>query len=456
MTGRKNTLAVDDRIRIIIPLLREEPGCALYRQVARDNGVSVMTLRRWVARFREGGVAGLKPLYRGPGGKLRLYKGYDKALEIAAQARRQDPCLSVRKIIKVIEGRMPDLKGLIHRSTLQHRLEKMGLTRRDLAGLRKLGGRRNRGRYRKEHRLDQVQCDVKELPQCLLPDGTLGKIYLQLWVDNHSRKILSYLASPKQDARLALLSLRTLLEKYGQIVSIYTDNGSIYRSAAMERACRLTGTELKFARPYSPEAKGMIERRNLMLNDVENQIRGRGLPQEAVDDFIEEWIREYNDTPSSATGGLTPSQCFDFDTKPLRMLPQDIIERAFSREETRIVGRDALVSIGGSMYRADTDAVRPGGRAAFVIKPDGTVWQVLPDGDLKRILPWEPGPDVPAEDLGTDPSVMDDGRDRPPALMEAYIRDKFRREGRYTTEEAFQKAFLEMLGGGSEGMEGGK
>lgn len=101
--------------------------------------------------------------------------------------------------------------------------------------------------------MEQVQCDVKVLPQCLLDDGTPGRLYLQLWVDNHSRKILSYLASPKEDTRLALMSLRTLLEKYGRIGSIYTDNGPIYRSEEMGRACRLAGAELKFARPYSPE-----------------------------------------------------------------------------------------------------------------------------------------------------------------------------------------------------------
>ena len=52
--------------------------------------------------------------------------------------------------------------------------------------------------------MEQVQCDVKVLPQCLLDDGTPGRLYLQLWVDNHSRKIPSYLASPKEDTRLAL------------------------------------------------------------------------------------------------------------------------------------------------------------------------------------------------------------------------------------------------------------
>ena len=456
MSGRKNKFSVDDKIRIIIPLLREDREPSLLARIARGSGVSAMTLRRWVARYREGGIAALKARYRGPGGKSRLHKGYDEALEIAEAARRQDPFLSVRKIIKVIEGRRPELKGLIKRSTLQRRLEGMRLTRRDLAGLAKLGGRRNRGRYRKEHRMEQVQCDVKVLPQCLLDDGTPGRLYLQLWVDNHSRKILSYLASPKEDTRLALMSLRTLLEKYGRIGSIYTDNGPIYRSEEMGRACRLAGAELKFARPYSPEGKGMIERRNLMLNDVENQIKGRCLPRGPVDCFIEQWIREYNDTPSKALGGLSPNQSFELDSKPLEMLPQDIIENAFSREESRVIGKDASVSVGGEKYRADMSKARAGDRATFMIKPDGTVWQVQPDGGLAQIQPYRFGPDVDREDFKARPPGRAPAADEPPALMEAYIRDAFVREGRFTTEEAFQREFREMLGAGKAGgAEGG-
>lgn len=44
MSGRKNKFSVDDKIRIIIPLLREDREPSLLARIARGSGVSAMTL----------------------------------------------------------------------------------------------------------------------------------------------------------------------------------------------------------------------------------------------------------------------------------------------------------------------------------------------------------------------------------------------------------------------------
>lgn len=441
---------LEQRLRIIAPLMRDvKADPSAIRQAAACGGVSEATVRRWLRRYVEGGLDGLAPDYRGPGlSGSRLCKGYDAAVERAVQVRLQDPRISVSKIIMVLESEDPSLKGLIRRSTLQRLLQKRLCARRDLLGREKLGGRKSYGRFRKEHRMEQIQCDVKVLPECRRPDGNCGRLYLQMYEDDFSRKILSWSTSFAQDARLALSSLRGLMEKYGRPASIYTDNGSIYRSAEMRRACDLTGVRLKFARPYAAAAKGMIERRNGMINDVENQIRGRRLRSEAVVDFIGMWIDRHNSTPSSALGGLSPDAVFEGDAAPLQFLPQDILETAFSRDISRTIGKDGLVSIGGCDYAADLSRASPGERVVLVISQDGRVRQVMPDESLVEIHRSAPMPDVDPELLK--PAPRDPAQGDPcPAYMAAEFRNKARADGAYAGEDEFMREFRSRIGVGA-------
>lgn len=451
MKKEKRDQYLEQRLRIIAPLVRDDKADPpSVRQAAACGGVSEATVKRWLKRFKEGGLEGLAPGYKGPGlSGSRLCKGYDEAIRRAVEVRRQDPRISVSKIIMVLESENPSLKGMIRRSTLQRLLQKRQCARRDLVGREKLGGRKCYGRFRKEHRMDQVQCDVKVLPECRRPDGGSGRLYLQMYEDDFSRKILSWETSFAQDTRLALSPLRGLIERYGRPASIYTDNGSIYRSAAMRRACDLTGVRLKFARPYAAASKGMIERRNGMANDVENQIRGRCLRAEAVSEFIGMWIERHNSTPSSALGGLSPNAVFDGDSAPLQFLPQEILETAFSRDVSRTIDSDGTVSIEGISYQADLSRASPGERVVFVISQDGRILQVMPDESLAEIHRLAPKPDVDPEVLK--PAPRDPAESDPcPAYMAAEFRNRARAEGSYSGEEEFMEEFRSRIGVGPQ------
>jgi len=55
---------------------------------------------------------------------------------------------------------------------------------------------------------------------------------------------------------------RQAIQKYGVPESVFFDNGSQYRTKWMNRACAKMGIRLIFAKPYSPEATGKVEKFN--------------------------------------------------------------------------------------------------------------------------------------------------------------------------------------------------
>lgn len=450
----------ESRLRLIVPLLHIEDPSELRVTLARisqASGVSVSTLRRYLKRYRESGLSGLIPDYKGSGNVCRRFFDFDAALRRAVELRLNDPHLSVRNVIGILESERPEWQGLIKRSTLQRHLQSRHMTLGDFRRNEKNHGRKVFGRYRKAHRLDQVQCDVKEFPPCCVDDhGMARKVYLQLYSDNHSRKILAFSAEFSQDADIALDPLRTLLERYGRIAEILTDNGAIYRGSRFKRACQLTGIILKFCKPYAPEGKGMIERQNLALNALEHQVKPcRDLKLEAFRECVRLWIDRYNATSTDALGGKSPDEVFAADSKALDHIPQDIIKLAFKEQLFRKVGKDGSVNVGGKIYKADLDGIRQDHTVELLLDCNGGVEQILTvDGRFTAVplMPYEIAENVDKAAFSTEeitPSVVTD-----PDMMVMLLREAARKNGTYRDEESFLRWAHEYLHQRSEPTDG--
>lgn len=437
------------RLRLITPLLHnnKEQNRSLLLQIAQANNISVRTLKRYLKRYRQEGISGLIPRYVGSGTFVRLFTGFEQALKRAVALRKQDPYISVRNIIAVLESEHPEWKNLICRSTLQRYLQKQQVTLSDLRREEKCRGRKVYGRYRKQEILEQIQCDVKELPKvCVNESGVTCKGYLQLWSDNCSRKILAFKLSDTQDVTIALDPLKTLIERYGVFDSILTDNGSIYRSAQMEHACNVLGIKLNFCKPYSPEAKGMIERQNLALNEIEHQIENlNSVRLSALTELITLWINRYNAQKSSSLNGLSPDEVFSGSARQFKFLDPDIIALAFTQSCSRKISKDGTVSFNHTLYKADLSGADEHHRVTLLVSYDNKVEQVLPDNRTVRIFPIEIKSNVDfkadravaKETSQTTTSESNNGSDADPALLIALLRDEARKNGTYKDEASF-------------------
>ena len=288
--------------------------------------------------------------------------------------RVHTPTISVASIISCLESRHPNIRNILKRSTLQRHLTNAGYDRKTLLAETERDGRGFFGRYRKEHRMIQVQGDVKEPPRgvCVDSNGLPVTPYVQLWMDNHSRKILSWKVGIHATEDLALEPLRTLVETYGIPDSILTDQGSIYRGRSINHSTHALGIEHKRSRPYRPQSKGALERLNGTLDDLFNPIQK--LKNVKIDKFIElvaRRIDEYNNAKHSALTitmengvklHLSPNETFERDNRTARFAAPELIDIAFHISEYRRISKDGLISFQGKCYRVKNGHAKPNER----------------------------------------------------------------------------------------------
>ena len=143
----KNKYAINDkfqstadyRLQVIAPLLHLKPENKIQKTeyqnklkgISSDTGVSVRTLKRWLKNYSEKGIAGLNTKYPKIRTDNKLYIKFESLLDEAKAMRLQSPTISVNEIIACLEGRYPDLSGILKRSTLQEHLSKNGYGRND-------------------------------------------------------------------------------------------------------------------------------------------------------------------------------------------------------------------------------------------------------------------------------------------------------------------------------------
>ena len=117
----------------------------------------------------------------------------------------------------------------------------------------------NRRAFEFEFPNDCWQSDCSVGPYLTI-DGKKYKTYIIAFLDDSSRLILSCKAFYSDNLVSLLHVFKDAVAKRGIPKKIFVDNGKIYRSLQMQHICASLGSVLCFAKPYSPESKGKIER----------------------------------------------------------------------------------------------------------------------------------------------------------------------------------------------------
>lgn len=442
----------DYRFSVISKLVFTGFTPTLAKQLAKEAGVNVRTVKRWYQAYtKDNHITALNPKYKGSTGVSRLIPSFDDCLKKAQEMRLADRKISVKNIIKALESENPELKGLISRSTLQRHLQKTHYGSRALNLSEQTNGRKGYGRFRKEHRLDSVQCDVKEFPKgiCVDDNGAPCTPYVQICIDNFSRKVLAFKVDSVQKTLIVSDSLKQLLLTYGIPKALHIDNGAIYKNAVIKYAAKVLGIELNYCRPRKGNSKGVVERFNGTLNAIENQLRNNKEPirLSAFIDAITQFINDYNATPHEGLGGKTPNEVFDSDVSTtLQVVPQTIIDRAFKTSSSRLVHKDKTVSINGKDYEVILDETTTvGGRAQILEDVDGNIEQMLADGRLVPIFPLQVGPNVKHEHFKKELPVPGQKVEETMQLFTAFLREKYKADGTFTSEEEFQNLIKDLL-----------
>ena len=225
-------------------------------QVARELGVSMKTVSKWLQRFRAEGINGLSDRSSRPRSQPMATAA---ALQVAVIALRRQR-LTMLSIAQQL--------GLC-RATVARILARAGLNR-----LSRLEPAPVIRRYERARPGELLHLDVKKLGRITRighritgdrrgPYGQAGWEFVHVAIDDTSRVAYAQLLADEQGDSTGAF-LRAAVAYYAglglTIREVLTDNGGGYRSREFARVCQHLGLKHRYTRPYTPRTNGKAER----------------------------------------------------------------------------------------------------------------------------------------------------------------------------------------------------
>ena len=296
-------------------------------EVARHHGVALRTARRWVHRYRAGGLVALSRSRRaGRGIPRRVPPDMTQRIEALAlqipplsvaaihrqvvtlAAAHDTPAPCYRTVYNIIRRIAPALRTLAHHGSKAYHETFDLLYRREADAPNAI--------WQADHTLlDMLLTDEK---------GHARKPWLTVILDDYSRAVAGYLVGFEAPSALhTALALRQAIwrkpEPTWQVCGIpgilYTDHGSDFTSQHLAQVCADLKIQAIFSLVGQPRGRGRIER---FFNTVNQRLLARlpgyaptgfatqvtpGLDllgfAQAFEHFV---LHEYHQTPHSATG----------------------------------------------------------------------------------------------------------------------------------------------------------
>jgi transposase InsO family protein len=247
----------------LTPLGRERMvGMVLSGQtpkaVSEAVGVCPRTVRKWVERYRAGGLAGLQDRSSRP---EQLYRPTPQQIVDRIEALRRQR----------LTGQAIAAETGVSAATISRVLKRLGLNK--LSALESAEPVR---RYERERPGELIHIDIKKLGKFdrighrITADRTgqsnsrgVGWEFVHVCIDDASRIAFTQI-KPDERKRSAVAFLKAAVAYYANlgvtVERVMTDNGSCYRSFAFRNACRRLGLKHIRTRPYTPKTNGKAER----------------------------------------------------------------------------------------------------------------------------------------------------------------------------------------------------
>lgn len=343
-----------ERVQLLAPLLTEglDPAKAreIKQRICEQTGISERTLRRYLAAYRQEGFCGLKPKSKGK--QLTLPAIAPEILEQAILLRREVPSRSVAQIIQIMEWEARIQPGQIKRSTLQEKLTAHGYSTRHMRMYADSGVAARR--FQQRHRNRLWHSDLKYGPYLPIGlNGAMKQVFLVTFIDDATRFVLHGEFYPVMDKTIIEDGFRKAIQKYGVPETVYFDNGKQYRTKWMTRTCSKLGIRLLFAKPYSPESTGKVERFNRVVDAFLSEAAlEKPKTLDHLNELFQAWLSEcyQNRSHSALENKRSPEAAFRSDKKALRFVEPEILAAAFLHCESRKVDKSGCISFMDRKY----------------------------------------------------------------------------------------------------------
>ncbi len=400
------------RVQLLSPLLASGLDAAKASQlklsICEQTGLSERTIRRYLANYRAEGFSGLKP-------KPKQRKTETDAipahlLEQAILLRREVPSRSVSQIIQILEWEDKAKPGQLKRSTLQEKLTAKGYSSRQMRMY--AGGGTAARRFQKQHRNSLWQSDIKYGPHLPIgPGGTSKQTYLVVFIDDATRFVVSAAFYDTLEQAIVEDAFRKAIQQYGAPEAVYFDNGKQYRTKWMGRTCSKLGIRLLFARPYSPESKGKVERLNGAISSFLNEVTlEKPKTLEELNNWFSAWLSECHQTKSHSALGenKSPQMAYREDSKLVRFVDGETLANAFLHSENRKVDKAGCISFMGKKYEVGLLFI---GRTVQVVYDPADITEVTIEHE--GYTPWTAKEMVIGERAGKRPALPESMQTEP-------------------------------------------
>lgn len=329
--------AMSERLEFVLLANQEK---ANLRQLCRRFGISSKTAYKWLARFKENGVAGLADRSRRP-----------------HHSPAQTP-VGMEKKVLAVHRKYPDWGG----RKLQQRLLDLGqqslpspntftaiLRRHHLLDSRESAKHRAFQRFERAVPNELWQMDFKGEFQ--LPRG--GRCYPLTILDDHSRFALGLQACSANTTAITQAAVIEVFRRYGLPEAITCDNGPPWGTRFSGHYTRFgvwllrLGILLHHSRPHHPQTQGKDERfhRTLKL-ELLRHLQARGHKQ--CQQEFNQWRNIYNnERPHEALAMKVPATCYQPSSReyperlpPIEYGPSDIVRKVRNYGHFKYRGRE--------------------------------------------------------------------------------------------------------------------
>jgi transposase InsO family protein len=310
--------------------------------------ISVPTLERWYYAYKRGGLAALRPRPRKDRGRARRLTPEQRQLLL--DIRRENPSASVPLILRTLklDGRLD--RAAISAATVRRLYVEQGL---DRVAMRDGTGAHTRLRWQAERPGALWHGDVCHGPALVIAGKTLP-LRIHGLLDDASRFVVALEAMHSERELDMLGLLARAARRHGLPDALYLDNGSTYSGSTLRLGCERLGVTLIHARPYSPEARGKMERFWRSLREA--VLDHLGTLASLHDINVRLWAfldQHYHQTPHAGLLGRSPASVWQAAERPVDDLDEQRLRSALTVTERRRVRRDTTVSIDGVDWQLD-------------------------------------------------------------------------------------------------------
>jgi hypothetical protein len=184
-------------------------------------------------------------------------------------------------------------------------------------------------------------------------DGKKHKTYIIAILDDASRLVVHCEAFFSDNLVSLLAALKKGIAKRGIPRKLFVDNAKVYKSDQLQFICAALGCVLCYARPYSPQSKGKIERWFKTLHEQWTNVVcwSKFHSLEEINASLIQYVeKEYNNRLHSAIG-QKPIDKFLSQMDKIRLVwSVKELDHVFLYRAVRKVKNDATVSLNNTLF----------------------------------------------------------------------------------------------------------